>query len=52
MTPTSKKIILDWLAKIVDDATEVSISNDRLVLKVNGETSGIIVHQRLVRRDY
>jgi len=42
-----KKIVLDWLAKYIDDVTEVEIKEDKILLLRNGKTKAIIVYQKI-----
>ena len=41
-----KQIVLDWLAKYIDDVTEVKIEGDKILLLRNGKTKAMIVYQR------
>ena len=42
-----KQIVLDWLAKYIDDVTEVEIKEDKILLLRNGKTKAIIVYQKI-----
>ena len=42
-----KQIVLDWLAKYIDDVTEVEIKEDKILLLRNGKAKAIIVYQKI-----
>ena len=42
-----RKIVLEWLAKYIDDVTDIRVEDDKLVLLHNGKTKAMIVYQRI-----
>tara|TARA_R100001198_G_C5171275_1_gene171953 strand:+ start:102 stop:281 length:180 start_codon:yes stop_codon:yes gene_type:complete len=46
----SEKVILDWLAKYVDDVTTAEIKDEKVILRCGKEVVGLIVYQRLIKQ--
>jgi|TARA_R100000231_G_C5225790_1_gene135010 hypothetical protein len=42
-----RKIVLDWLEKYIDDVTEISVREDKILLYNSNGLKGIIVHQKV-----
>ena len=48
----SEKIILDWLARYVDDVTTAEVDGEKITLRCGGEVVGLLVYQRLIKKGY
>jgi hypothetical protein len=46
----SEKVILDWLAKYVDDVTTAEVEDEKVILRCGKEVVGLIVYQRLIKQ--
>ena len=46
----SEKVILDWLAKYVDDVTTAEVKDEKVILRCGKEVVGLIVYQRLIKQ--
>jgi|TARA_R110000796_G_scaffold99211_9_gene207218 hypothetical protein len=43
----SEKVILDWLAKYVDDVTTAEVDGEKVILRCNGDIVALLTIQRL-----
>jgi len=46
----AEKIILDWLARYVDDVTTAEVDGEKVILRTNGEVIALLSIQRLVKK--
>jgi len=46
----SEKVILDWLAKYVDDVTTAEVDGEKVILRCGNDVVGMLVYQRLIKQ--